>query len=106
MLLGSRALDYEIGRSKNLGNARMTTFINMLNSAGTKTAAQLAQFVDVDNWLKTLAFYAVVIAPDSPTMNFNNFFLIDAGDESGYKIYFLLPTSYLTLTYLLTYLLR
>ena len=68
---------------RSLGDARMTAFINMLNSPGSKTAADLLPYVNVENWLKTLAFYATVTASDSPTMNYNNFFLIDSPEVAN-----------------------
>lgn len=53
--------------------------------------SDLASEVDLDNFLKMFAFYAVVVNSDSPLINGNNFYLAQAGDEEfggsgGWKI--------------------
>jgi hypothetical protein len=46
----------------------------------------LADHVDVDNWLKNLAVYSVTGGQDSPLGNGNNYFLASTGDAKGWKM--------------------
>jgi len=50
------------------------------------TNSGLAQDVDVDNFLKTMAFYAVTLNQDSPIGNGNNYYLAQTGDGKGWKL--------------------
>jgi Lamin Tail Domain/CotH kinase protein len=48
--------------------------------------SNLAQEVDIENFLKSFAFYAVTIQSDSPLGNGNNYYLAATGDGTGWKI--------------------
>ena len=48
--------------------------------------SDLAEDIDVDNFLKTMAFYAVTLNQDSPIGNGNNYYLAQAGDGTGWKL--------------------
>lgn len=53
--------------------------------------SDLKNHVDMENMLKSFAFYAVTVNSDSPLINGNNYYLAQAGDESfdgpgGWKV--------------------
>lgn len=48
--------------------------------------SNLAEEVDVENFLKNFAMYAVMTNTDSPLGNGNNYYLANAGDGTGWKI--------------------
>jgi len=78
---------------RDLGNkewdASMKDFINSHLGANGKceddqclTKRDIQDKIDVDNWLKNFAVYAVVVEYDSPMGNGNNYFLATAGDST------------------------
>jgi len=63
------------------GDARMESFIdNNINNR------DLASVVDVDQWLKNIAVYAVTQTHDSPLGGGNNWLIANSGDGRGWKI--------------------
>ena len=48
--------------------------------------SNLGEDIDLDNFLKTMAFYAVTLDQDSPIGNGNNYYLAQAGDGLGWKL--------------------
>lgn len=73
LLVNEGLVDRELGRR----NKRMVDFINRLPDFSVE---EYAEAVDVENFLKNLAAYAVSLAMDSPLGNGNNFLIADAGD--------------------------
>ena len=47
--------------------------------------SDISQDLDVNQVLKTLAFYAVLVVSDSPIISGNNFYLANTGDGAGWK---------------------
>jgi len=86
-LLDKNIIDRDIG-SKDF-DAPMKNFIDShIGVAGEcqdkqcSSKTQIRDEIDVDNWLKNFAVYAVVVVPDSPMGNGNNYFLAAAGDST------------------------
>lgn len=86
-LLHAGLIDRDIG-SKDY-DAPMKDFINSHISANGRckddqcsSKQQIKDKVDVDNWLKNFAVYAVVAEQDSPMGILNNFLLATTGDDS------------------------
>eukprot|EP00520_Triparma_pacifica_P000531 CAMPEP_0118634400 /NCGR_PEP_ID=MMETSP0785-20121206/1521_1 /TAXON_ID=91992 /ORGANISM="Bolidomonas pacifica, Strain CCMP 1866" /LENGTH=951 /DNA_ID=CAMNT_0006525361 /DNA_START=344 /DNA_END=3199 /DNA_ORIENTATION=- len=50
------------------------------------TGSKVPDQVDVDNWLKNFAWYAITEGQDSPMGNRNNWYLANANDGTGWKI--------------------
>jgi len=50
------------------------------------TNSKLKDAVDVTNFLRTLAFYAVTLSLDSPLVSGFNYYLANTGDGSGWKL--------------------
>ena len=85
-LLDKKLIDREIG-NKDF-DIPMKSFINShLSVEGTcldtqcSSKIQIRDQIDVDNWLKNFAVYAVFAEQDSPMGNSHNFFLAAAGDS-------------------------
>ena len=86
-LLDKKLIDRDIG-SKDF-DTPMEKFIDSHLSDGGKcldkqcsSKKQISDDIDIDNWLKNFAVYAVVAAQDSPMGNGNNYFLAAAGDST------------------------
>jgi Lamin Tail Domain/CotH kinase protein len=94
MLLGEGLIERDLG-TKDWDTA-MKDFITDNFRGDEKCTEQCANsdFVekaDVENLLKTFAFYAVLVIADSPMINGNNYYLVQSGDETnggpgGWKI--------------------
>jgi len=86
-LLSHNLVDRDLGKKE--WDAPMKDFINahLSDNAGCLDDAcsnkqDLRDKIDVDNWLKTFAVYAVIAAQDSPMGNGNNYYLATAGDST------------------------
>jgi len=103
MLLKEKLIDQDLGTKSY--KKEMKEFITQDYSQEQKCDEQcqntdLSQRVDVQNWLKTFAFYAVTMNSDSPLINGNNFYMSMTGAENyggvgGWKLVaydFNLPT--------------
>eukprot|EP00797_Seminavis_robusta_P004995 Sro1328_g263180.3 (377) ;mRNA; r:11264-12394 len=94
MLIGEGLIDRDLGTKD--WDKQMKKFITNNFRGDHKCDEEcanndFAQNADVDNLLKTFAFYAVSVIADSPLINGNNFYLAQAGDEAnggpgGWKI--------------------
>lgn len=103
MLLEEKLIDQDLGTKGY--KKEMKEFITTDYSQEQKCDEQcqntdLAERVDVQNWLKTFAFYAVTMNSDTPLINGNNFYMGMSGAENyggvgGWKLVaydFNLPT--------------
>jgi Lamin Tail Domain/CotH kinase protein len=94
MLLGEGLIERDLG-TKDWDDA-MNDFITNNFQADKKCTEEcansdFAEKADVENLLKTFAFYAVNVIADSPLINGNNYYLAQSGDEDnggpgGWKI--------------------
>jgi len=88
MLVEEGIIDRDLGGSE--WEAIMETFIdehladNVCDPGCTNS--DLATEVDIENFLKNFAVYAVTLNGDSPMGNGNNYYLANAGDGKGWKI--------------------
>ena len=89
MLVGEGLIDRDLGTSTL--DQEMKEYINSNLGAFDCSDAMcsnsdLASDVDVDQWLKNIAVYAVTVGQDSIVGNGNNYFLANSGDGNGWKI--------------------
>jgi hypothetical protein len=84
MLVDSGLVDRDLGVASV--DTRLKAFLRFLNSPGTKSAAELAEYVNVTNFLLNAAVYGTMVNQDSPMGNGNNFFIADPGDGGGFVI--------------------
>jgi hypothetical protein len=94
MLLNTGLIDRDLGT--NAFESEIREFITQdfsyekVCDVGCKNS-DLADRVDQENWLKSLAFYAVTMNSDSPLVNGNNYYIAQSGSEKnggvgGWKI--------------------
>jgi len=86
-LLSHDIVDRDLGKKE--WDATMKDFINthlgfngQCENNQCSDKRDIRDQVDVDNWLKNFAVYAVVVGQDSPMGNGNNYFLATAGDST------------------------
>jgi len=86
-LLSHDLVDRDLGKKE--WDAPMKDFINSHLSANGQciddqcsNKRDIQDQIDVDNWLKNFAVYAVIAEQDSPMGNGNNYFLATAGDST------------------------
>lgn len=86
-LLSHNLVDRDLG--KKGWDDTMSSFINshlgvngQCNDSQCLDKRLIKEQVDVDNWLKNFAVYAVTLEQDSPMGNGNNYFLAAAGDST------------------------
>jgi len=85
-LISQGLIDRDMGTSE--WDSSMKAFINSHLSVKGKcrkdmqcsNKKNIADVIDVDNWLKNFAVYSVTVVQDSPMGNGNNYFLAAAGD--------------------------
>lgn len=86
MLLGEEVIDRDLGNKK--WDKTMHDFIDSTLRADKRcskgcTNTNFAETADIENVLKTYAFYAVLVLADSPLMNGNNYYLVQSGEEAN-----------------------
>jgi hypothetical protein len=78
MIVEEGWLDRDCGSG---GKALAKDLIRLINEPGGASSEAFAAAVNVESWLRNMAFYAVVQSHDSPLHNGNNWFVVNEGDE-------------------------
>jgi CotH kinase protein/Lamin Tail Domain len=85
MLVGEGLMDRDLG-TRNWDEP-MKRFINKyLTEKVVYGDSEMDQDVDLESFLKTTAFYAVMLSQDSPMGTMNNYYMAQSGDGKGFKL--------------------